>query len=192
MKTYTFNEAIDEMSRSAGVILDGYGTWKCSATIGYREEKATDYFITHDEEWKIGEFNGEKYNEQDFDEWTEEFFEPEFNSVSNEALSLITDEMKEQMFKKWCNVLWQDGSNESNYEANDQRDRRIAERIFDSWKSESSPDNVFICCEKDKVIVLSEDELKFVNDKCDDGDHSYYEELCNGSTARFENDYAEN
>lgn len=192
MKTYTIEEAIAEMTNSAGVSLDGYGTWKCSATIGWRDEKATDYFITHDEEWKTGEFNGEKYNEQDYDEWLEDFFEPEFNSVSNKAISLITDEMKEQMFSNWCKDLWADSANESNYENNDQRDRRIAERIFDSWKSESAPDNVFICCEKDKVIVLSEDELKFVNDKCDDGDHSYYEELCNGSPSRFENDYAEN
>lgn len=192
MKTYTIEEAIAEMTNSAGVSLDGYGTWKCSATIGYREEKATDYFITHDEEWKTGEFNGEKYNEQNYDEWLDDYFEPEFSHLSKEALSLITDEMKEQMFLSWCKDLWADSANESNYETNDKRDRRIAERIFDSWKSESAPDNVFICCEKDKAIVLSEDELKFVNDKCDDGDHSYYEELCNGSTTRFENDYAEN
>lgn len=192
MRTYTIEEAVEVMTNSAGVSLDGYGTWKCCATIGSRDEKATDYFITHDEEWKTGEFNGEKYNEQDFDEWMEDFFEPEFNSVSNEALSLISDEMKEQMFKKWCNDLWQDGANENNYEPRDQRDSRIAERIFETWQCEAAPDNVFICREKDKVIVLSEDELKFVNDKCDDGDHSYYEELCNGSTTRFENDYAEN
>lgn len=192
MKTYTIEDAIAEMTNSAGVSLDGYGTWKCSTTIGWRDEKATDYFITHDEEWKNGEFNGEKYNEQNYDEWLDDYFEPEFSHLSKEALSLITDEMKEQMFSNWCKDLWADSANESNYETNDQRDRRIAERIFDTWESESAPDNVFICREKDKVIVLSEDELKFVNDKCDDGDHSYYEELCNGSTTRFENDYAEN
>lgn len=186
MRTYTIEEAIEEMSRNAGVSLDGYGTWKCSTTLGSRDEKATDHFTTHDEEWKTGEFDGEKYNEQDYDEWLDDYFEHEFGSLSNEALSLITDDMKEQMFAQWCKDLWLDSAYESNYEPSEQRDRRIAERIFETWQCESAPANVFICREKDKVIVLSDDELKFVNDKCDDGNHSYYEELCNGSTARLE------
>lgn len=192
MLTYAIEDAIYEMAVNAGVMPDGYGTWKCSTHLGLRDEKASDYFTTHDEEWKTGEFDGEKYNEQDFDEWLEDYFEHEFcNQLSSEALSLITKEMKEQMFENWCKVLWQDSANESNYEPSELRDRRIAERVFDSWEKESAPDNVFICRKKDKVIVLSYDEMKFVNAKCDEGDHSYYEELCVGVTTRFSNDFDE-
>ena len=124
MKTYTIEEAINDMASSAGVAHgNGYGTWICSAHIGYQrrgydDEYAEGKFTTHDESWKTGEFDGETYNPQDYSDWLADYFEPEFeNPLGSDALALITDKMKEQMFDAWCEKVWSDSANENNYES---------------------------------------------------------------------------
>ena len=40
------------------------------------------------------------------------------------------------------------------------------------------------------MIVLTDDEYNFIAHKADDdGDHSYFESLCDGCTTKFVNDY---
>jgi len=196
MRTYTIREAIDELASNAGVAHgNGYCTWICSANLGYKrkgydDEFAEGKFTTHDESWNTGEFDGETYNQQDFSEWLDDFFKSEFEDVvSSDALALITDKMKEQMFNAWCEKIWSDSANENNYEDREHRDHRIANEIFYSWEHEESPDNVFIDREKDIVIILNNDELNFVNSKFDAGEKIYYDDLCDGCTTRFVNDY---
>lgn len=164
MKKYTINEAIEEMKNTVQVFSDGYGTWKVKANIGFRStgEYAEDYFITHDEEWKTGKFDGEQFNPQDFDEWIENYFEPEFESVSSDALKLITDEMKEEMFKSWCERLWSDSAYDDNYESDEDRDERAARKIIESWVDDGdTPGNVVVTADNSTIYVLDDDETEF-------------------------------
>lgn len=187
MKTYTIAEAIEELASNAGTAHgNGYSSWKCLATLGSGECKAEGSFATNDEEWSTGIFDGEEYNEQDFDEWLEDYFEPEFKKVSEDALSLINEEMKEQMFEAWCKSIWNDAANEDNYEPYAHRQRRIAESIFDSWKRGQAPDNVFICREKNVVILLTADELEFANKP---GNDEIFHDICEGCVTSFVNSY---
>ena len=188
MKTYTIEEAINDMASSAGVAHgNGYCTWICSAHIGYQrrgydDEYAEGGFTTHDEDWNTGIFDGEKYNPKDFDEWYDE-------QSWEEAPDKDDSEVK-AMFNDYCSGVWADSANEDNYEPPADRNRRIAEEIFYSWEHEEAPDNVFICREKDIVIVLTDDEYNFISHMADDeGDHSYFENLCDGCTTKFVNDY---
>lgn len=164
MRKYTIEEAIEEMKNTVQVFSDGYGTWKVKANIGIRStgEYAEDYFTTHDESWKTGEFDGEHFNPQDFDEWLENYFEPEFNGVSGDALALITDEMKEEMFKEWREKLWSDSADDDNYESPDDRDERAARKIIESWVYDNEwPDNVVVTADNSTIYVLDDDELEF-------------------------------
>lgn len=164
MRKYTINEAIEEMKDTVQVFSDGYGTWKVKANIGLRStgEYAEDYFTTHDESWKTGELDGESFNPQDFDEWTKDYFEPEFEGVSKDALALLTDEMKEQMFKSWCERLWSDSANNDNYESTDSRDERAARRIIESWVDNLNyPNNVVVTADNSTIYVLDGEEKSF-------------------------------
>lgn len=164
MRKYTIREAIEEMKSSVQVFSDGYGTWKVKANIGLRStgEYAEDYFTTHDESWRTGEFDGEKFNPQDFDEWQEDYFQPEFESVSSDALALITDEMKEEMFKAWCKKMWSDSSDDDNYESTDDRDERAAKKIIESWVDDNKwPDNVVVTADNSTIYVLDGEEKSF-------------------------------
>lgn len=164
MRKYTINEAIEDMKDTVQVFSDGYGTWKVKANIGLRStgEYAEDYFTTHDEAWKTGEFDGEHFNPQDYDEWLEDYFEPEFNDVSSDALALITDEMKKEMFKAWCERLWSDSANEDNYESHEDRDKRAARKIIESWVDDNEcPDNVVVTADNSTIYVLDDDEREF-------------------------------
>lgn len=164
MRKYTINEAIEEMKDTVQVFNDGYGTWKVKANIGLRStgEYAEDYFTTHDEAWKTGEFDGERFNPQDYDQWLEDYFKPEFNGVSNDALALITDEMKDEMFKSWRKKLWSDSANEDNYEPTEHRDERAATKIVESWvEGNERPDNVVVSSDNSTIYVMDEDEKAF-------------------------------
>lgn len=164
MRTYTIEEAIEEMKSTVQVFSAGYGTWKVKANLGLRStgEYAEDYFTTHDEEWKTGEFDGERFNPQDFDEWLESYFEPEFNGVSKDALALITDEMKNKMFETWCERLWSDSANNDNYEPSDNRDERAARKIIESWVDDNEwPDNLVVTADNSTIYLLDNRERKF-------------------------------
>lgn len=165
MRTYTINDAIEEMKDTVQVFSDGYGTWKVKANIGIRStgEYAEDYFTTHDEEWTTGEFDGETYNPQDYSEWLDDYFKCEFEDVlSADALALITDEMKKEMFKAWCERLWSDSADEDNYESIKDRDERAARKIIESWVDDNEcPDNVVVTADNSIIYVLDDDESEF-------------------------------
>ena len=61
MKTYTIEEAVNDMALSAGVSHgNGYCNWICSAHLGYSSDKnggeyAEDRFSTNDESWSTGD-----------------------------------------------------------------------------------------------------------------------------------------
>lgn len=161
MKTYTIEEAIDEMKNSVQVFSDGYGTWKVKANIGIRStgEYAEDYFTTHDEDWKTGIFDGEKYNPKDFDEWYDEQCWEEHGW--EEAPDKNDSEVK-AMFNDYCSAVWADSANEDNYESTDSRDERAARKIIESWVDDgNAQDNVIITADNSTIFVLDEDELAF-------------------------------
>lgn len=165
MRTYTIKEAIKEMADSIQIFSDGYSTWKVKGNLGIRStgEYAEDHFITHDEDWKTGIFDGEKYNPQDYEEWLDDFYKNEFaKSLSLYAKELITEDIKKQLFKEWCEIKWADSANEDNYESTDDRDDRAARKIIESWvDDDNAPDNVIVTADNSTIYVLDEDEKEF-------------------------------
>lgn len=165
MRTYTIEEATEEMKSTIQVFSDGYSTWKVKANIGLRStgEFAEDHFITHDEDWRTGIFDGEKYNPQDYEEWLDDFYRHEFaKSLTNYAKELITEDIKKQLFKEWCEIKWSDSANEDNYESPDDRNERAARKIIESWVDDgNTPDNVIVTADNSTIYVLTEDEKEF-------------------------------
>ena len=161
MRTYTINEAIEEMKSTVQVFSYGYGTWKVKANLGIRStgEYVEDYFTTHDEEWKTGIFDGEKYNPKDFDEWYDEQCWEEHGW--EEAPDKNDSEVK-AMFNEYCSAVWSDSGNEDNYESTEARDERAARKIIESWVDDNEwPDNVVVTADNSTIYVLDEDEKKF-------------------------------
>ena len=165
MRKYTINEAIEEMKNTVQVFSDGYGTWKVNANIGIRStgEYAEDYFTTHDESWKTGEFDGEQFNPQDYEEWLDDFYRHEFaETLTNYAKELITEDIKKQLFDEYCDIKWNDSANEDNYEPSNQRDERAARKIIESWVEDvDTPDNVVVAAGNSTIYVLDDDEREF-------------------------------
>lgn len=165
MRTYTIEEAIEEMKSTVQVFGDGYSTWKVKANLGLRStgEFAEDYFTTHDEAWKTGEFDGERFNPQDYEEWLDDFYRHEFaETLTNYAKELITEDIKKQLFDEYCDIKWNDSANEDNYEPSDQRDERAARKIIESWIYDNEwPDNVVVTADNSIIYVLDEDEKSF-------------------------------
>ena len=165
MRTYTINEAIEEMKSTVQVFSDGYGTWKVKANLGIRStgEYVEDHFTTHDEDWRTGEFNGKRFNPQDYEEWLDDFYRHEFaETLTNYAKELITEDIKKQLFDEYCEITWNDSANENNYETTDSRDERAARKIIESWVNDNNwPDNVVVTSDNSTIYVLDEDEKKF-------------------------------
>lgn len=146
MRTYTINEAIEEMKDTVQVFIDGYGTWKVKANIGIRStgEYAEDYFTTHDEEWKTGVFDGEKYNTY---------------ANSDQARE---DSDSDAEYEEWRDAVISDSANEDNYESPDERDERAARKIIESWVEDGdTPDNVVVTADNSTIYVLDNDETEF-------------------------------
>lgn len=161
MRTYTINEAIEEMKDTVQVFSDGYGTWKVKANIGLRStgEYVEDYFKTHDESWKTGEFDGERFNPQDFDEW---YGEQEWLAHGCEEEPSKEDAEIRETFDDYCNAIWSDSANEDNYESPDERNQRAARKIVDSWVDDNEwPDNVVVTADNSTIYILDEDEKTF-------------------------------
>ena len=147
MRTYTINEAIEEMKSTVQVFSDGYGTWKVKANLGIRStgEHVEDYFSTHDEEWKTGIFDGEKYNDY---------------ANSDQAKADCEEECED--YDKWYEIVTNDSANEDNYESTDARDERAARKIIESWVDDNEwPDNVVVTADNSTIYVLDEDEKEF-------------------------------
>ena len=146
MRKYTINEAIEEMKDTVQVFSDGYGTWKVKANIGLRStgEYAEDYFTTHDEAWKTGKFDGEKYN-----------------SYANSA-EAREDFESDAEYEEWRNAVINDSANEDNYESPDERDERAARKIIESWVNDNNtPGNVVVTADNSTIYVLDEEERNF-------------------------------
>lgn len=146
MRKYTINEAIEEMKDTVYVFSDGYGTWKVKANIGLRStgEYAEDYFTTHDELWKTGEFDGEKYN-----------------TYANSA-EAREDFESDAEYEEWRNAVINDSANEDNYESPDERDERAARKIIESWVNDNNtPGNVVVTADNSTIYVLDEEERNF-------------------------------
>lgn len=147
MKKYTIEEAIEEMKNTVQVFIDGYGTWKVKASLGIRStgEYAEDYFTTHDEEWKTGIFDGEKYNDY---------------ANSDQAKAVCEEEGED--YDNWYEIVTNDSANEDNYESTDSRDERAARKIIESWvDDDNAPNNVIITADNNTIFVLDEDEKSF-------------------------------
>ena len=161
MRTYTIEEAIEEMKDSVQVFSDGYGTWKVKANIGLRStgEFAEDYFTTHDESWKTGEFDGERFNPQDYEEW---YNDQQWEEHGWEEAPSKDDAEVKSMFDEYCSAVWSDGANEDNYESSDKRDERAARKIIESWVDDNEwPDNVVVTADNSTIYVLDDDENDF-------------------------------
>ena len=161
MITYTIEEAIEEMKSTVQVFSDGYGTWKVKANIGRRStgEYAEDYYKTHDESWKTGEFDGERFNPLNFDEW---YYDQEWLAHGWEEEPSKEDAEIREMFDDYCNAIWSDSANEDNYESPDERNQRAARNIIESWVNDNNcPDNVVVTADNSTIYVLNEDEKEF-------------------------------
>ena len=147
MKTYTYNEALEEMKATVQVISAGYGTWKVKASLGVRStgEYVEDSFTTHDEEWKTGIFDGETYNSY---------------ANSEEARAMCQDEGED--YDSWYERAVSDSANDDNYEPDDSRDERASRRILDSWVDDHEwPDNIVVTSDGGRIFVLDEEESTF-------------------------------
>lgn len=148
MRTYTIEEAIEEMKNTVQVFSDGYGTWKVKANIGIRStgEYVEDYFTTHDEEWKTGIFDGEKYND-----------------YANSDQAKVDCEEEGENYNKWYEIVTNDSANEDNYESTDSRDERAARKIIESWVNDDEwPNNVVVSSDNSTIFVLDEGEREFM------------------------------
>ena len=147
MRTYTINEAIEDMKSTVQVFSDGYGTWKVKANLGIRStgEYVEDYFTTHDEEWKTGIFDGEKYNDY---------------ANSDQAKADCEEEGED--YDKWYEIVTNDSANEDNYESTGSRDERAARKIIESLvDDDNAQDNVIVTADNSTIYVMDEDEKKF-------------------------------
>lgn len=150
MRKYTIEEATEEMKSTVQVFSDGYGTWKVKANIGIRStgEYAEDYFTTHDESWKTGEFDGEEYNTYANSDQAREDFESDAE------------------YEAWRDKAISDCANEDNYEPAEHRDERAARKIIESWVEDgNTPDNVVVTADNSTIYVLDDDETEFAENE---------------------------
>ena len=153
MKTYTINEAIEDIATNIQVFSDGYGTWKVKGNLGIRAtgEYVEDYFTTHDEEWKTGIFDGE-----------------EFNDYANSEQARQDCEENGENFDEWYDAVTHDSGNEDNYESPDARDRRAAKKIVENWVDENNwPNNIVVTADNSTIFLLDSEESKFADDNND-------------------------
>lgn len=111
-----------------------------------------EYYDSHNVEDSIGIFDGEKYYPQDFNEWLKDYAQYEIKDYEH-----YHDEELKELFNEWCNGLWSDSGNEYNYEPDEEREKRLAERLFDCLIED---DKVVVC--GDGYLILTEAEAEFL------------------------------
>ena len=119
MKKYTREEAIGEMAENMRVERAGYGSWKIKSHLGgaLAEDRLELTSLTHDEEDSTGLMDGERYNPLcGFGTLAE------LESAAEED-GMTVEEMQE--------ATWQDSANGDNYEPSEERNRRLAERLYE-------------------------------------------------------------
>lgn len=115
-------EAIKEIAENVRVNWCGYGTWEISANVELptKDDDTITLVLsktTHNEEDKIGIFDGEQYN-------------PLCGCIDMDELDQIAKEegMTTQAFQE---AVWDDSANEDNYEPDDDRKMRLAETLYE-------------------------------------------------------------
>lgn len=147
MKIYSRNEAIELMSRTAGVIRENH-IFKCFASLdGYDCS-----FRSNDESWLYGIFDGRKYNHSLSDPTFLADMKNEHGENAGDVISAIAD----------------DTANPDNYEPYSLRMHRIAERLLDGWKAnrnaEPLPENIIFSANGYHVFIFSAKEVCLMND----------------------------
>ena len=143
MKKYTKEEILEELAMNMCVAWTGYGTWKITTHIGSREDKVKFSEITHQEEDEKGIFDGEKYND-----------------YANSEQARQDCEEDGENFDKWYEAATHDSANEDNYESREQRDRRLAHRIFDLNFKDATAGDYIICYSGDENFYLLEGDYE--------------------------------
>lgn len=143
MKKYTKEEIIDELAMNMCVKWAGYGTWEISSYIGNRDNKISFSEITHDEEDEKGIFDGEEYND-----------------YANSDQAREDCERDGENYGEWYELVTHDSANEDNYESREQRDRRLARRIFDHNFDEPTAGDYIICNSGDENFYLLEGDYE--------------------------------
>lgn len=115
-------DIINEIARNVSVMWRYYGTWEISATVELPTKNGDIISLTlsktsHNEEDKIGIFDGEQYN-------------PLCGCCCMDELDQIAKEecMTTQEFQK---KVWADSGNEDNYEPDSDRKMRLAETLYE-------------------------------------------------------------
>ena len=159
MKQYKREEIISELAWNVCVSWKGYGTWEIKSHIGQREtacycEHTIEVSeITNNEEDQIGIMDGKKYNPQDYNEWLNDSAQYEIEDYGQ----LNEDELKD-LFDEYCKTIWADSANDDNYEPREERDTRLAERLFDALIE----DDRVIECSNGNIVVLEQRESEFL------------------------------
>lgn len=143
MKKYTKEEIIDELAMNMCVMWTGYGTWKISSYIGNRDNKISFSEITHQEEDEKGIFDGEEYND-----------------YANSDQAREDCERDGENYEEWREAVINDSANEDNYESREQRDRRLAHRIYDHNFDEPTEEDYIICYSGDDYYYFLETDAE--------------------------------
>ena len=143
MKKYTEQDIIAELAMNMQVACSGYGTWKISSYIGNRDNKISFSEITHDEEDSTGIFDGEEYNDY---------------ANSDQARQDCED--NGENFDEWYEAVTHDSADEDNYESRDQRDLRLARRLFDHNFDEPTAEDHIICNSGDDFFYALESDAE--------------------------------
>ena len=143
MKKYTTEDILAELAMNMQVAYVPYGSWKIASHIGYGDCKFEFSEISHNEDDSTGIFDGEEYNDY---------------ANSDQARQDCED--NGENFDEWYKAVTHDSANEDNYESRDQRDRRLARRLFDNNFSDATAEGYIICNSGDDYFYILESDAE--------------------------------
>lgn len=163
MKRLTHEELIGEIVKNLDVTRIAFNTWKITSHISKSNGNIELFEISYEKEDEKGIFDGKFYNPQDFEDWSQDFFESEFaRKLSPKALEMINEDMRYEMFENWCEELWNDETNNDNYEPKDKRFERLAKRLFGNLLNINREYYVWDPGEIEGLIYLSSDGFYYL------------------------------
>lgn len=143
MKKYTKEDIIAELEMNLQVAFSPYGTWKITSHIGSRDERIEFSETSHNEEDAKGIFDGEEYND-----------------YANSDQAREDCERDGENYDEWYEVVTHDSANEDNYESREQRERRLAHRIFDHNFEDATAGDYIICNSGDEYFYLLDSDAE--------------------------------
>lgn len=143
MKKYTEEDIIAELAMNMCVSWKGYGTWEITSHIGSGDSKFEFSEITHGEDDYTGIFDGEEYND-----------------YANSDQAREDCERDGEDYDEWYESATHDSANEDNYESREQRDNRLAHRIFDHNFDEPTAGDYIICNSGDEYFYLLDSDAE--------------------------------